>query len=260
MCDSYGSRRKFFLHPAHKAIGVSAGLTALRAFEPADGPAATEGAERPVRVCLVSGSLSCNSGRLLAEFGRQIQRHYNVECSRAFGEASDDLPGLENLDGCDCMLLLVRRMTVGGEQLRRIQEYCRGGGAVVGVRTASHAFANWPAMDRELFGGDYRGQYNNRRTGVQVVEAAKGHPAIAGVEPFVSHGGLYKNPAIAEDTTLLLSGTADGHTQPAAWTRLHHGGRVFYTSLGHTDDFREPNFVRLLLGAISWTCGGCCRG
>ena len=110
-------------------------------------------------------------------------------------------------------------------------------------------------MDRELFGGDYRGQYNNRSTGVQVVEAAKEHPVAAGLEPFVSRGSLYKNPAIGKDTTLLLSGTAQRHVEPVAWTRPHHGGRVFYTSLGHRDDFAEPNFVRLLLNAICWTCG-----
>ena len=40
-----------------------------------------------------------------------------------------------------------------------------------------------------------------------------------------------------------------------AWTRLHRGGRVFYTSLGQEDDFREPNFLRLLGNAICWASG-----
>jgi type 1 glutamine amidotransferase len=38
-----------------------------------------------------------------------------------------------------------------------------------------------------------------------------------------------------------------------AWVRLHRGGRVFYTSLGHPDDFRQPSFLRLLVNAIFWT-------
>lgn len=252
MSERHASRRKLFMHPAHKTIGVSAGPMALRACAPAEG---FDVAERPVRVCLVCGSLNHGSHESLADFGRYLQQRYQVKCTWALQKAKDDLPGLENLEQSDCMLLFARRMTIDGRQLRRVKQYCRRGGAVVGVRTASHAFQNWPAMDRELFGGDYRGRYDNRWTGVEVVEAAKGHPVTAGVEPFVSRGSLYKNPAIAKDTTLLLVGAAQRHTQPVAWTRLHHGGRVFYTSLGHADDFREPNFVRLLVNAVSWTCG-----
>jgi type 1 glutamine amidotransferase len=29
--------------------------------------------------------------------------------------------------------------------------------------------------------------------------------------------------------------------------------RVFYTSLGHVDDFKNPQFVRLLGNAVLWT-------
>ena len=37
-----------------------------------------------------------------------------------------------------------------------------------------------------------------------------------------------------------------------AWTNTHNGGRVFYTSLGHPDDFKDPHFRRLLLNGILW--------
>ena len=37
-----------------------------------------------------------------------------------------------------------------------------------------------------------------------------------------------------------------------AWTNVHKGGRVFYTSLGHPDDFNDPQFRRLLLNGILW--------
>jgi type 1 glutamine amidotransferase len=41
--------------------------------------------------------------------------------------------------------------------------------------------------------------------------------------------------------------------EPVAWTNKHiGGGRVFYTSLGHADDFRIPAFRRLLLNGIFW--------
>ena len=41
--------------------------------------------------------------------------------------------------------------------------------------------------------------------------------------------------------------------EPVAWTNTYHGGRIFYTSLGHPDDFQLPQFNRLLLNAIRWT-------
>ena len=38
-----------------------------------------------------------------------------------------------------------------------------------------------------------------------------------------------KNPRIAADVKVLLTGTIPGHTEPVAWTRNYNGGRVFYT-------------------------------
>ena len=35
-------------------------------------------------------------------------------------------------------------------------------------------------------------------------------------------------------------------TEPVAWVREKDGRRVFYTSLGHPDDFKDENFMRLL--------------
>jgi type 1 glutamine amidotransferase len=37
-----------------------------------------------------------------------------------------------------------------------------------------------------------------------------------------------------------------------AWTNTYKGGRVFYTALGHPDDFKTPQFRTLLKNAILW--------
>ena len=126
----------------------------------------------------------------------------------------------------------------------------------MGVRTASHAFENWLAFDKEVLGGNYRGHYGSGPTcRVEIEPGAKDHPILADVSPFDSRGSLYRNTPIAEDACLLLNGRTEEEYEPVAWTRLHKGGRVFYTSLGHQGDFRDENFLRLLANAAFWATG-----
>ncbi|MHC4185829.1 MAG: ThuA domain-containing protein, partial [Planctomycetota bacterium] len=41
--------------------------------------------------------------------------------------------------------------------------------------------------------------------------------------------------------------------EPVTWTNTHSGGgRVFYTSLGHPDDFKLTWFRRMLTNAVFW--------
>jgi type 1 glutamine amidotransferase len=43
---------------------------------------------------------------------------------------------------------------------------------------------------------------------------------------------------------------------PATWARMHHRGRVFYTSMGHREDvWQNPTFQELLLGGLAWATG-----
>ena len=47
------------------------------------------------------------------------------------------------------LLVFTRRLNVDGGELERFKDYCSEGRPIVGVRTASHAFQNWLAFDRE---------------------------------------------------------------------------------------------------------------
>jgi type 1 glutamine amidotransferase len=214
--------------------------------------------DKPLSVCLVSGSLEYKSNESLAEFQKYLESHYNAKCSRAFIEGEDEsrLPGLENLEHCDVMLLFTRRLKLSGDDLRRIQEYCLAGKPVVGVRTASHAIQSWLELDKLVLGGNYRGHYSNDlATDVTLVENAKGDPLLEGVKPFRSAGSLYKNQGLADDCRVLMTGTSPEATEPITWTRTFKGGRVFYTSLGHAQDFQEQSFRRLLVNALFWAAG-----
>jgi putative heme-binding domain-containing protein len=228
---------------------------------PGTAPAATstgsasEKKQTPLKVCLISGSVEYKSDESLAEFQKFLESHYNVRCTRAFRRSDDDLPGLENLDDCDVMLLFTRRLTISGEQLERIKKYCRSGKPIVALRTASHAFQNWLALDKEILGGNYKNHYGTgAAVRLEIVESAKNHPILTGVKPFTSPGSLYRNTGLDQDVSVLLTGSIPRHTEPIGWTRLRNGGRIFYTSLGHPDDFKNEHFQRLLVNALFWVC------
>ncbi|MGD9719876.1 MAG: ThuA domain-containing protein [Pirellulales bacterium] len=213
---------------------------------------------QPLRVCLVSGSLEYKSNESLAGFQKYLEANYPVRCSRAFivGEDEAHLPGLENLDDCDVMLLFTRRLKLSGDDLERIKKYCTSGRPIVGVRTASHAIQSWLELDKEVLGGNYKGHYDNDlATDVTILESARTHPLLAGVTPFRSAGSLYKNQGLADDVEVLMTGTIPEHTEPITWTRNYRNARVFYTSLGHPQDFTEESFRRLLTNALFWTAG-----
>jgi putative membrane-bound dehydrogenase-like protein len=220
----------------------------LQGNEPAKPQAA------PLKVLLISGSLEYKSDESLAEFQKFLEANYNVKCLRAFRKTDTDIPGLDQLDTCDVALFYTRRLQIDGEQLERIQKYCKAGKPIVALRTASHGFQKWLAMDKEVFGGNYSNHYKDGPLcEVKIVPKAKDHPILQGVKEYKSIGSLYKNPDIAKDCEVLLTGSIPDHTEPIAWTRVHNGGRVFYTSLGHQKDFTEESFRQLVVNALFWT-------
>ena len=191
-------------------------------------------------------------------------------------EVRDDIPGIKALSDADVALVSIRRRVLPPEQLDVVRKFIAEGKPIIGIRTASHAFARrdgevpeghaaWPEFDREVFGGNYQGHHGNKGEGspqtyVWVEPGAADHAVLKGVPsgemPVTSW--LYKTSPLAEGATTLLMGRVEGREppEPVAWTFTHTGGgRAFYTSLGHVDDFAMPEFGRLLVNGIYWAAG-----
>ena len=68
---------------------------------------------------------------------------------------------------------------------------------------------------------------------------------------------LYRNRGASKEIVPLLEGHVKGQTtiEPVAWVLTRKGRRVFYTSLGHPDDFAQPPFRRILTNAVYWALG-----
>ena len=205
----------------------------------------------------------------LPEFAKKQLEPRGVRCTFVFADAKDknSFPGIDKLKDADLVVLSVRRRVPPTDQLAVVREYLESGKPLVGIRTASHAFSlhekpdGWPGFDKEVLGGDYRMHYDNApdkgpATVMSIVEGASKNPILTGIPAeFSSKSHLYKNKALAKDATPLLRGRIGpngNETDFVAWTHVFKGGRIFYTSLGYIDDFKEEPFRRLLTNGIFW--------
>jgi len=212
-------------------------------------------AANPPTIVLVSGEDEYHSAETLPAFAKSLEADHHFKTVYLERKPNPDtIAGLDALDRADLLIIFARRMTLPDDQLQRFQKYFESGKPVIGLRTASHAFQTWLVFDKQVLGGNYGNHYGKDLTPkVAVVPAAKSHPILKGVpENFASAGSLYKNTPLQDNTTLLLTGTILDHTEPLAWTHDYKGARVFYTSLGHQDDFKDAAFRRLLVNAIYW--------
>ena len=188
-----------------------------------------------------------------------------------FGSEIDrnDLPGLDALENADVLFVSVRRRVLPKRQLDLIRKHVEAGKPVVGIRTASHAFSlradmpatenteAWSTFDPDVLGGHYTGHHGESpRVAISFAPAAEKSPLLAGIDlaQLAGCGTLYKVSPLGSSARPVLIGTIPGQPdEPIAWTNTNkYGGRVFYTSLGHVDDFKQESFNRLLVNALRW--------
>ncbi len=213
-----------------------------------------------------------HADKTLPQFAQQLREKYDLHCTILHGEGKHRAPLVEALKDADSLIVFVRRLGLPAEQLKAIQDYVNHGKPLIGMRTASHAFkingknppgfkvpegrAEWVEFDTEVLGGHYTGHGPNELgTDVVFAKGAEGHPILKGVEPDAWHstGSLYYVSPPLDDAKVLMIGSNTVRTEPLLWTREYHGGKVIYISLGHPDDFREPQFRKLLTNIIFWS-------
>jgi len=233
-------------------------------------PLAFSGDKRP-HVVFVVGEEEYHTWETLPVFAERELRPRGVRTTFVFADRQDPrrFPGLEAIESADLVFVSVRRRTLPEEQLALIRKYVASGKPLVGIRTASHAFAQrgdskpesgyalWQTFDPDVLGGNYTG-HHGKSPPVTVAQAdgASGHAILDGVAiaKLTSPGSLYKVRPLAKSATPLLVGSIpDQPAEPIAWTnKPATGNRVFYTSLGHPDDFQLEDFNHLLVGAVFW--------
>jgi type 1 glutamine amidotransferase len=246
------------------AILVSVGLPAAKTA-------------RSPHVVVMIGEDEYHTWETLPEFAdRDLRpRGYLVTIVNQDAADKNNFPGLvDALRTADLLVVSVRRRTPPTEQLDAVRAYLAAGKPLVGIRTACHAFAlrpsdppagaahsTWQDFDPEVLGGHYTNHHaEGPPTTVTVAPGGETHPILKGISlaGLVGAGSLYKVSPLTKDTTPLLMGAIPGQpAEPIAWTHLYgtKGARVFYTSLGHPDDFKNAEFRRLLGNGVAWALG-----
>jgi type 1 glutamine amidotransferase len=230
------------------------------------------GAEPLPQVVFMVGENEYNTKATLPEFAKTELEPRGIRCRFAIApsDTSNDFPGLEAVKEADLLFVSVRRRTPSVQQMELIRKHIAAGKSVVGIRTASHAFAlrgkdakvpegheSWPSFDQEVLGGNYQDHYGKGlKTFVKALPGMEAHPVLKGIPKteFEVFSHLYKNPKLPKHVTVLMNARMEGRpeVEPVAWVNTAQKGRVFYTSLGGPEDFKVPEFRRLLVNGVAW--------
>ncbi|MCK4853865.1 MAG: isochorismatase family protein [Bacteroidales bacterium] len=242
---------------------------------------------RPV-VAFVTADGEYRANQRLPEFAHDLLLTKNVNCEFALGkpatkgEGRHNIENLQILNDADIAVFFVRRRALEPEKLAMIKNFVTSGKPVLGIRTASHAFAAkenitrknggivsdtgktseflsvWPEFDEEILGGNYHGHYGHLDEGcdVSIVPGMEKHPLLKGVDPegFISLCTLYKNrPLRSGNAQVLLVGTIPGQpSEPVFWVNKNKYGNVIYTALGHWDDWKIESFKNIMINSVDY--------
>jgi type 1 glutamine amidotransferase len=245
-------------------------------------PSGQSEAKKP-HIVFVTGDHEYSGEQTLPLLARALEKHFGLRCTvlKSFPDqnAETNLPGLEQLDHADLAVFYLRWRRLPKEQVVHIERYLKSGKPVVGFRTSTHAFnypagddlAKWNAWATEVFGGppgwgkDGHTHYGHHSsTDVRIPPEAVNDPILRGVaKEFHVRSWLYhvrpKYPPA--DAKVLLVGKSVNPDKPAtenpvAWTWTNPwGGRVFFTTLGHPEDFGVEAFQRLIVNGLYWALG-----
>ena len=228
-------------------------------------------ADHRPQVVFIIGENEYQTWETLPEFARKELEWRGFHCSFVMAGTKvgdNDFANYDRIKQADLVFLSARRRTPQKEMLDLLRAHLSAGKPLVAIRTASHGFdakppdsahENWPAFDREILGAHYENHYSNggangARTVVRPVAGA--HAILTGIatNDLIVTSSLYKSRDLVSAATVLMWGSVENTSdrEPVAWVNTAEQRRVFYTSLGAPDDFKQAPFRQLLVNGIYW--------
>ena len=175
-----------------------------------------EGIGSGLHIVLISGDEEYRSEEALPQLAKILSLHHGFDCTVLFaidpetGEidpnVTTNIPGTEVLADADLLILFTRMRDLPDEQMAPIVEYVESGRPIIGLRTATHAFAlsgqsSYPHYDwqhGETDGGfgrvvlgekwiNHHGHHGSQSTLGIVNDEVADHPILTGIED----GGIW---------------------------------------------------------------------
>ena len=228
-----------------------------------------DGPGKGKHVVLVAGDDEYRSEETLPQLGKILAKRHGFKCTVLFpidpadgtiNAKASNIPGLENLQTADLMIVFLRFRNLPDEQMKYFAEYVDSGKPIIGLRTATHAF-NIPAnktyskyswTSKEWPGGfgkhvlgetwvNHHGAHGRESTRGIVAKEQENHPILRGIHDGDVWGptDVYTVhlPLLGDSTPLLLGqvltgmkpddppveGKKNDPMMPIAWTKTYAG-------------------------------------
>lgn len=227
-----------------------------------------EGPGKGKHIVLVSGDEEYRSEEALPQLGKILALHHGFDCTVLFAinpengtidpNRGDNIPGLEQLDSADLMILFTRFRKLPDEQMKHIVNYVNRGKPIIGMRTATHAFdlpdsstygqygwkskRNSGGFGRQVLGEtwvNHHGAHGKQSTRGILAPGMQSHPILRGIQdgdiwgPSDVYGVRLPLPEDSrplvmgqvlegmQPTDHPLAGAKNDPMMPVAWTKTY---------------------------------------
>ncbi|MFO0969461.1 MAG: ThuA domain-containing protein [Gemmataceae bacterium] len=251
-------------------------------------------------IVLVSGDEEYRSEEALPQLGKILAKQ-GFRCTVLFAidtktgtidpNVNNNIPGLEALKNADLMIIATRFRNLPDEQMKPIADYIESGKPIMGMRTATHAFAlgkgsafakyTWNNKEggfgRHVLGETWvahHGGHGRESTRGILAKDAKS-PITRGIKDgdiwgptdvYTAHPPKDANVIVfgqvlkgMKTTDEPVEGKKNDPMMPIAWTRvLPKDGkqqRIFTTTMGAATDLEAAGTRRMLVNAAYWALG-----
>ena len=231
-----------------------------------------DGPGKGKHIVLVSGDEEYRSEEMLPQLGKILAKHHGFKCTVLFAidpkdgtidpKQTNPIPGLEALKDADLMVLFTRFRDLPDEQMKPLIDYIESGKPIVGLRTATHAFApkgskayakyHWQSKEkgyeqgfgRQVLGEtwlSHHGQHGKQSTRGVLAPGQEKHPILRGIRdgdiwgPTDVYGVRLPLPGDSQPLVLgqvlegmkpadkPVAGKQNDPLMPIAWTKTYAG-------------------------------------
>jgi predicted dehydrogenase/type 1 glutamine amidotransferase len=133
-------------------------------------------------------------------------------------------------------------------------DFVQNGGGFVGIHSAADSFRGSRAYV-DMLNGEFLTHPEHHEFKVSVIK--KNHYLTVRMPDFSVFDEMYHLQSFDPDKCMVLATTQWlGKPMPMAYVRSYAKGRVVYLANGHTEQaWRQPEFQKLLIRAITWSTG-----